>query len=87
MASDPGGAWCLCPTCHAKFRHGARRWLRPFTKQILGSIGSGNPLTLEVELCGERVQMEFSPNHTIAIQEWTDAVIGLSDWEATDDAF
>ncbi len=31
--------------------------------------------------------MEFSPNHTIAIQEWTDAVIGLSDWEATDDAF
>jgi len=68
----PGNVLCLCPTCSAKFQHGAveadsiKDQIREI--KILREGGQSDPV-LKVFLCGSAVQIKYSDRHILDLQE------------------
>jgi hypothetical protein len=67
-----GNVLCLCPTCAAKFQHGAVEMQDPLT-QILRlrtrAEGGKGDLALSFLLCGQECHILFSDRHLIDLQE------------------
>jgi len=67
-----GNVLCLCPTCAAKFQHGAVEMHDPLT-QILRlrtrAEGGKGDLALSFHLCGQECRIHFSDRHLIDLQE------------------
>jgi hypothetical protein len=75
----PGNVLCLCPTCCAKFLHGAVE-----AEDILGQInkirvkreGGTTAPALAVTLCGERTRVRFTEKHILELQALLTAAVG-----------
>lgn len=67
-----GNVLCLCPTCAAKFQHGAVEMQDPLT-QILRlrtrAEGGNGDLALSFHFCGQECRIVFSDRHLIDLQE------------------
>jgi hypothetical protein len=69
----PGNVLCLCPTCCAKFQHGAVEATANIIEQIkslqMAAEGGDSVLGVSVNLCGNDVWIRFSERHLIDLQE------------------
>jgi hypothetical protein len=67
-----GNVLCLCPTCAAKFQHGAVEMDNPLEQvsqlRTTAEGGTGD-LTVHFRLCGESCRITFSERHLIDLQE------------------
>ncbi|MFY1632341.1 sacsin N-terminal ATP-binding-like domain-containing protein [Solwaraspora sp. WMMB335] len=69
----PGNTLCLCPTCASKFLHGEVRCddlllqIRQWKASVEGGLGS----SLQIELCGEHVTIDYTEKHLLDLQEMT----------------
>lgn len=61
---------CLCPTCAAEYRYCSKN-LDNFENQVENSrveAGSNELISIEIELKSQKVKIEFTPRHFIALQ-------------------
>jgi hypothetical protein len=75
----PGNVLCLCPTCCAKFLHGAVE-----ANDVLGQIrkirvkreGGATDPAIAVTLCGEKKRIRFAERHILELQALLTAAVG-----------
>jgi hypothetical protein len=69
----PGNVLCLCATCCAKFLHGEVIGKGDVVTQLknapIGGNGSGGRSSVELNLCGEEVELTYTERHLIDLQE------------------